>query len=349
MPPGCRDMPFTPYLKAICGDHERRTLDESEAHDLFSAMLDGGVPDLELGALLAVLRQRGESVDEVLGFHRATAERLYAIPTPPGALRPVVIPAYGGALEQPSLLPLLALMLQRLGIPVLVHGTLEGGRRVAAAYVFRELGVMPSASGAALRATLEADHLAFAPTALLSPGLASLLALKHRIGLRTSAHLVAKLLDPFAADSVLLVGASNPERLEVLEAVAAALGATALVLRSAEGEPVVGASARPRIVLVRDGAADALFDDERTGAKVPASLPSAFDVAGTAAWTRAALAGETPVPHPLTNQLACCLFACGYTDDMHQAKAIAAVEAGGLGAGGTVRGRRGDRIAPGGR
>jgi len=30
------------------------------------------------------------------------------------------------------------------------------------------------------------------------------------------------------------------------------------------------------------------------------------------------------------NQLACCLYVSGYTDDMNQAKAIAAVEAGGL-------------------
>jgi anthranilate phosphoribosyltransferase len=336
-------MPFTGYLKAICGEGERRSLDEAEAHDLFCAMLDAGVPDLELGALLATLRVRGETVDELLGFHRATAARLYEIPVPPGPLHPVVIPAYGGALDQPSLLPLLALLLQRLGVPVLVHGTLEGGRRVAAAYVFRELGVMPCANGAALRAALETEHLAFAPTALLSPGLATLLAVKHRLGVRTSAHLVAKLLDPFGTDSVLLVGASSPERLEVLESAAAALGATALVLRSSEGEPVAGPSARPRIVFVREGAAEALFDEERVGAKGPASLPSAFDVAGTAAWTRAALAGETPVPHPLVNQLACCLFASGYTDDMHQAKAIAAVEAGGLGASTATRARSGDR------
>ncbi len=42
------------------------------------------------------------------------------------------------------------------------------------------------------------------------------------------------------------------------------------------------------------------------------------------------MAGQVPIPHPLVNQLACCLYASGYTDDMNQAKAIAAVEAGGL-------------------
>jgi hypothetical protein len=55
---------------------------------------------------------------------------------------------------------------------------------------------------------------------------------------------------------------------------------------------------------------------------------------------RLALAGEAPIPHPLVNQLACCLYACGYTDDMNQAKAIAAVEAGSLVPGAQGSGRR---------
>ncbi|MCA3108287.1 MAG: DNA-binding protein YbiB, partial [Rhodocyclaceae bacterium] len=33
---------------------------------------------------------------------------------------------------------------------------------------------------------------------------------------------------------------------------------------------------------------------------------------------------------PLINQLACCLYATGYTSDMNQAKALVAVEAGSL-------------------
>ena len=62
------------------------------------------------------------------------------------------------------------------------------------------------------------------------------------------------------------------------------------------------------------------------------SLPAAIDAATTAAWIKRALTGEVPVPLPLVNQLACCLFASGYTSDMNQAKAIVAVETGSLAA-----------------
>ena len=56
------------------------------------------------------------------------------------------------------------------------------------------------------------------------------------------------------------------------------------------------------------------------------------------AWIRRALAGDTPVPLPIVNQLATCLFAAGYTGDMNQAKAIVAVETGSRESVGALRG-----------
>lgn len=339
-------MSFTQYLKTIvAGAEDQPGLDEGAAHDLFSAMLDGGVPDLELGALLATLSLRRETAEELIGFQRAAAERLYALDVPGERLRPVVMPAYGGARSSPNLLPLLAFLLQRLGIPVLMHGTLEGGGRVAAAYVLRELGVMPSVNLRGAQNALANDGLAFVPTAVLCPGLAELLALKGRLGMRSSAHAIAKLIDPFGGEAVRLVGASSPERIEVLADVLVATGAHALLLRSTEGEPVASAMHRPRIDHIADGVRASLFEEELGAGKAVHGLLMAVDAPATAAWIRRALAAETPLPHPIVNQLACCLYACGYSDSMNQAKAIAAVEAGGLSSGSPAR-AAGRRIAP---
>ena len=149
----------------------RRDLNEGDAHDLFAAMLDGGVPDLELGACLCALRMRDESATELLGFYRAASERVYSLKPPATALRPLVFATYGGARQEPNLLPLLVLLLQRMGIPVLLHGTLEGGGRVASAYILRELGVLPGGSLAQAQKSLDEDLLAFVPTAVPSPEL----------------------------------------------------------------------------------------------------------------------------------------------------------------------------------
>lgn len=333
-----RTMSFTQYLKTIvAGGDQHSGLTEAEAHDLFSAMLDGGVPDVELGAICAALSMRQETAEELIGFQRACAERVYALDIAAERLRPVVIPAYGGARESANLLPLLALLLQRLGIPVLVHGTLEGGGRVAAAYILRELGVMPSGNLRAARTALSEEGLAFVPTAVLCPGLAEMLALKGRLGIRSSPHLVAKLVDPFGGEAVQLVGASTADRLEVLAEVLVSTGARALLLRSSEGEPIANALHRPQIDWITDGTRTALFEEEMGPGKAVHGLLTAVDAHATAVWIRRALAAETPLPHPIVNQLACCLYACGYTDNMNQAKAIAAVEAGGLSTGRSQR------------
>jgi anthranilate phosphoribosyltransferase len=96
-----------------------------------------------------------------------------------------------------------------------------------------------------------------------------------------------------------------------------------------------------------EGSRSVLFKSESSGMGWRVDLPEPRDVAATADWTSRALAGEIPLPHPLVNQLACCLFASGYAADMNQAKAIAAMEAGVLMAGeGRARENNGVHASP---
>ena len=326
---GALCMNFAHYLKQIGrGAEGPADLSEHDAYQLFGAVLDGGVPELELGAVLLALRVKSESLPELLGFCRALEERLSRLRAPAGKAVPVILPSYNGAREQPNLLPLLALLLQRFGVPVLVHGVLNGSGCIASVYVFRELGVMPCATLAQAQDALDASGIAFVPTAVLSPGLAGALSLRGRLGVRSTAHVVAKLLDPFAGESLRVVSASYPSYLEKLRAVLVATGANALLLRSTEGEPFADPKCRPQLEHICDGAAQVLFEAEaRPHHSTPAPPPS-IDATATAAWIRRALTGEVPIPLPLVNQLACCLFGTGYAGDINQAKAIVAVEAG---------------------
>jgi anthranilate phosphoribosyltransferase len=304
-------------------------LSEEQSERLFSAALDGGVPDLELGALLSALSGK-ISTAVLIGLHRAASARSFALPVPLSGARPFVIPAYGGARTRHNLLPLLALLLRRLEVPVLVHGTLESSGGVASAYILRELGVLPCATLAQAEQSIEQNLLAFVPLALLAPGLASLLALRTRLGIGNPAHLATKLLEPFAGRGVMLVGAGTEERLALLAGALTNASQSALLLRSCEGEPFADPQQRPQIEWFEQGRRETLFESE-AGAVKPMGAPSAnIDAQSTAAWIERAMSGEVPIPHPLVNQLACCLYAGGYTDDMNQAKAIAAVETGSL-------------------
>ena len=282
----------------------QQSLSEHEAQTLFSAIFDGGISELEMGGLLVLLEQHALTQAELHGVLAALATRVFHAPAPDTQWRPVLMPAYGTARNQPNLAPLLALSLQRLGIPVLVHGALSGDGGVASAYLFRELGIMPNAS-----------------LALASIGLAAYL----------SFGLLARLVDPFGGESLHLVPATDARECVMLQSLICETGTTALLFESRDGDAVVDAQCRPAMTLITEGAVRPLFDAEVTP-RCAHPLPAAQDLKGTAKWITGVLEGRIPMPAPISNQIACCLYGAGYAQDLNQAKAIAAVETGSLAA-----------------
>ena len=115
-----------------------RDLSRDEAQQLYGALLDGAVPDLEAGAIAIALRMKTETVDEMVGFLAAANERLPTLRRPCGRLRPVVIASYNGARRNANLTPLLALLVQRYEVPVLMHGLSDGYGHVTSEQILRE-------------------------------------------------------------------------------------------------------------------------------------------------------------------------------------------------------------------
>src|SRR5688500_3539175 len=121
----------------------RQRLSEDAARHATAALLDGGVPELEQGALLALLDPPSDEVAEMSGSESALSERCFRLNVSRTGVRPVVLASHAGSTDSPNLLPLLALALQRLKLQVIVHGVLSAPGRVVAGQVFRELGVLP--------------------------------------------------------------------------------------------------------------------------------------------------------------------------------------------------------------
>ena len=299
-------------------------LDFVDAHALGAALLDGGVPELETAAFLVAFNQHDPGAEAWLGLHAALAERLPGFVAPEGPFRTVVLPAYHGVRTHPHLTPLLALLLRSFGIPVLVHGVLEGGGGTAAAYVLRELGVMPCAHVAQVNARLQDDGLAFAPVALLSPGLAALLALRARLGIDGWGTRLVAFADVLGERALRVTPVASAEAMPRTCAVAEALGGHALVLEGCEGEAFADPLQRPDMVLVQDGRAHQMYAAQPAVAP-PANLP-AIDARSTGAWIEHVMREHLPLPLPIRNQLAVCLYAAGYTEDLNQARAITALD-----------------------
>jgi anthranilate phosphoribosyltransferase len=242
----------------------------------------------------------------------------------------VVIPTYNGARRGANLTPLLALLLQHFGVPVLLHGLSDDYGRVTSEQILREYGLPPSGSLSQAQLRIDEYGMAYLPLALLSPGLDQQLALRRRLGLRNSAHSLVKMLDPFQGDALLLAAATHPDYLASMRAVLTSAGANALLLRGSEGEPFANPKRRPTIEHIHGGVSDILFEAEHDSLRNLPQLPENCDARATVAWMRRVLAGEVVLPQPIANQLACCLYACGRATDLHQAKALVAVESKGL-------------------
>lgn len=296
-------MKFAPLIKEIGrGAKGAAPLSAHQAHELFGAILDGQVPDLELGAIILSMRIKGETPEEVAGFMAALDERTPQLKVPAGP-RCVVLPTYNGARRQPNLMPLLALLLAREGIPVLIQGRHDFDSRVSPLELLAALGLTPAASLAEAEAQLAGKHLACLGLEQLVPGLDRLLALRPRLGVRNSGHTLAKLLNPCRGREVRVVAVTHPEYLERMHAYLVGSGGSAMLLRGTEGEVYANPRRCPRLEGFAAGRGWILAEAEEGGAPPLEGLPTSPAIEDNAACIRAMLAGTLPIPAPIQRQV----------------------------------------------
>jgi anthranilate phosphoribosyltransferase len=287
------------YIKEIGrGKDGARALSREQAADLFGQILDGAVTDLEIGAFCLAMRIKGETAQEMAGFLDATHQRLQMLPA---SGKPViVIPSYNGARKLPVLTPLLALLLAREGLPVLIHGTATESTRVHTPEVLLALDI---AAQTAIK-SIAPGEVAFAPTALLNPGLQRLLDVRRVVGLRNPAHSLVKLMNPVAGKSILVTSYTHPEYAVSMAETLTLMGSHALLLRGTEGEAVADPRRTPRMEgFIAGKVVDHQEHQGGTLTTLP-DLPTAIDAATTATYIRQVLDGTQPVPAPIAQQVA---------------------------------------------
>jgi anthranilate phosphoribosyltransferase len=297
------------YIKEIGrGKEGARSLTRAQATDLFGLVLDGAVSDLEIGAFCLSMRIKGETRDELMGFIDAAEARidqdaLQAIWNMAFQRPVVVIPSYNGARKLPLLTPLLALLLEREGLSVLVHGMDEGLKaasgvqRVTSVEIFNQLALSADAGA----------NVQYVSISKLSPLLKKLLDVRKVVGLRNSAHSVVKLINPYRAltdqRSVLVTSYTHPEYALSMNEALVGLGATALLLRGTEGEAVADPRRTPVMTGLRAGAAVVLQDPQHGSLDTLPALPATTDVAMTVAYIQSVISGKEPAPAPIALQV----------------------------------------------
>lgn len=311
-------MDYRKIIKEIGrGKNHARDLDKETARSLYTRMLEGDVPDLEMGAILLSMRIKGEGEAEMLGFYEAMQQQTIRLTPPVGKPMPIVIPSYNGARKQANLTPLLAMLLHKLGFPVVVHGVSEDPTRVLTQTIFALMGIEPTLHAGQAQAKLDGHQPVYIPVGAICPPIEKQLAMRWQLGVRNSAHSLAKLITPFAEDVALrLSSVSHPEYITKVAKFFSDIGGRSLLMHGTEGEVYANPQRCPQITLIDSQSSRVVNERQSEQPEDAVVLPSAKDAETTARWIERCVAGVEPVPHSLKIQLACCLLAAGEVNSL---------------------------------
>jgi len=240
------------------GKHGADNLNRQEAAALFAALLSPDADPLQRGAFLIAERMKGETDAELAGFvdaARASIDGFGGIPgetsAPQGA---VDFPCYAGKRRAAPVHLAAALAARDRGIPVLVHGIAAIEGRISAWQVLEKAGVSRAANIDGAVSLLHSEGIVYLDLADCCPSLFDMLALRSRLGVRSFAHTVARLLNPLHCAGQ-LNGIFHTPYATLMTQVNVILGQPrSLIFAGAEGEPELYADRQKALFVQTDDA-----------------------------------------------------------------------------------------------
>jgi anthranilate phosphoribosyltransferase len=194
---------------------QRRDLAEAEAGELLVALTDSSVAPAMAGALLAALRAKGITADEVRGFAGAMRGLARRPELPPGPPAIDIVGTGGDASGSFNLSTGASLLVAAMGVRVVKHGNRSVSSRSGSADLLEALGLpLPldeRTSGECLAAT--GFTFLFAPH--YHPAMKEVAPVRRALGVRTVFNLLGPLTNP-AEPPFSLIGAYSVEAAKLM-------------------------------------------------------------------------------------------------------------------------------------
>lgn len=175
------------------GPGRARSLTQAEAQSAMSIMLTGKADQEAVGAILMLLRMKGETAEEIAGFAKAASDALPEIDY-------VALdwPSYAaGRTRGLPLFLLSAKLVASAGFPVLLHGWNGEDAQVRAGLM--SAGVPFANSMNEAQHHIRSNKITYLPLEDLHPNLFALLQLRRVLGLRSCINTVCRMLNPARA------------------------------------------------------------------------------------------------------------------------------------------------------
>lgn len=192
-------MTLAPHVRTLGrGPGRSRSLTRDEAYDAMRIILSGQAAPESVGALLMLLRMKGEVAGEIAGFTQALRDDLPNAPKPD-----LDWPSYAAGRTRglPYFL-LSAKLVASAGHSVLMHGfNGEGEAAQSIRDALPHAGIPVCDDIDAARAALADGKIAYLPLENFAPELHRLLLLRRDFNLRSCLNTVSRMLNPGAADA----------------------------------------------------------------------------------------------------------------------------------------------------
>jgi anthranilate phosphoribosyltransferase len=275
----------------------RRNLTRGEATAVFQHLMQGGYGDVEISALVAALKARGETPEEIAGAAEALRGAARAFPRP-GYRFADTCGTGGDGTGTVNVSTAVAIVAAELGIPVAKHGNRSVSSRCGSADVLEVLGVRLDTSPEAARRSLDEIGLAFLFAPQYHSGVRHAMPVRKTLGTRTIFNLLGPLSNP-SHPALQLMGVYDPTLCRPLAVTLGLLGAEAALVVHGEGLDEIALHGTTTAALWRDGMVTELeFTPEEAGlARQPLEALRGGDPATNAGLLQSLLEGRGQPAH----------------------------------------------------
>ncbi|HET8724146.1 MAG TPA: anthranilate phosphoribosyltransferase [Anaeromyxobacteraceae bacterium] len=300
-------------------------LSRAEMVAVMSEVADGATTPAQVGAFLAALRLKGETVDEIAGAAQVMRERSEHIRVD----RPVFVDTCGTGGDGRNTFNIsttAAFVVAGAGVTVAKHGNRSVSSRCGSADVLQALGVDVDAPREVVERCIAETGIGFLFAPRLHPAFKAVAGIRRELAVRTVFNLLGPLANPAGARHQVM-GVFEPRWVPVLGGVLAALGSVHAFVVHGDGLDEITVTGVTRVAEVVDGAVRTfdLTPEELGLSRWPGEALAGGDAAANARVTLEVLDGRAGAPRDaVLANAAAALVAAGAAPDLRAGVGLAA-------------------------
>jgi anthranilate phosphoribosyltransferase len=240
--------------QAIARLVDRHDLTRAESAAVMNEIADGGATPAQVGAFLAALRIKGETVDEIAGAAEVMRERAERVRVE----RDVFVDTCGTGGDNQNTFNIstaAAFVVAGAGVCVAKHGNRSVSSRCGSADVLAAVGVDVDAPREVVERCIAECGIGFLFAPRLHPAFKAVAGIRRELGIRSVFNLLGPLANPAGARHQVM-GVYEPRWVPILGGVLAALGARHAFVVHGEGLDEIAVTGMTHVCEVKDGAVE---------------------------------------------------------------------------------------------